>query len=116
VALAILSGLTADEFMACVASEDVSRLTHVPGIGRKTAERLIVEMRGEVLHPAGEAEAASAAPVNAPRDPVSEAVSALIALGYKPQEASRSVRGIDTAGLSSEDIIRHALKGMAGTS
>jgi Holliday junction DNA helicase RuvA len=114
VALAVLSGLADEEFMRCVAEEDITRLTKVPGIGRKTAERLVIELRDklskEIPLPAGPAAATGPA---APADPVSEAVSALVALGYKPNEASRAVRGIAAKGLNAEEIIRQALKGMA---
>jgi Holliday junction DNA helicase RuvA len=113
VALAVLSGLSDDEFSRCVAEEDIARLTKVPGIGRKTAERLVIEMRDklpkDIPMPAS---TTTAGPV-APGDPVSEAVSALVALGYKPNEASRAVRSASTKGLSAEEIIRQALKGMA---
>jgi Holliday junction DNA helicase RuvA len=113
VALAILSGMTADEFSACVAEQDAARLTRVPGIGRKTAERLVMEMRDKLQTAGGETFTVPAA--DAPRDPVGEAVSALIALGYKPPEASRAVRGVTDAGsLSSEEIIRLALRNIAG--
>ncbi|RME34696.1 MAG: Holliday junction branch migration protein RuvA [Gammaproteobacteria bacterium] len=111
-ALAVLSGMTADEFALCIQEGDVARLTSLPGIGKKTAERLIVEMRdrlGEV--PGAGATLAGGADGPAP-DPVADAVSALIALGYKPQEASRQVRALDTDGLDSETIIRLALKAM----
>ncbi len=113
VALAVLSGLSESELLTCLAHEDIARLTKVPGIGRKTAERLIVELRDKVdltMAPA----AGAARPVTVPADPVSEAVSALIALGYKPAEASRAVGSIPGAGLTSEDLIRQALKGLAG--
>jgi holliday junction DNA helicase RuvA len=114
VALAVLSGLSDEEFCRCVAEEDIARLTKVPGIGRKTAERLVIEMRDklpkEIPMPAS---ATTAAGPVAPGDPVSEAVSALVALGYKPNEASRAVRSASTKGLSAEEIIRQALKGMA---
>ena len=114
VALAVLSGLSDEEFSRCVAEEDIARLTKVPGIGRKTAERLVIEMRDklpkDIPMPAS---TTTAGPV-APGDPVSEAVSALVALGYKPNEASRAVRSASTKGLSAEEIIRQALKGMAG--
>jgi len=114
VALAVLSGLSDEEFCRCVADEDIARLTKVPGIGRKTAERLVIEMRDklptDIPLPASTATAAGPA---APGDPVSEAVSALVALGYKPNEASRAVRSASTKGLSAEEIIRQALKGMA---
>lgn len=109
VALAVLSGVAEDELARCVAQDDVARLTQVPGIGRKTAERLIVELRGKLL--SGGDGAARGAPALA-TDPVGEAVSALIALGYKPNEASRAVRGIKGENLSSEALIREALKGM----
>ena len=113
VALALLSGLSENEFLRCITMEDVARLTQVPGIGRKTAERLIVEMRDrlavEETTIAANVPQGSTAP-----DPVSEAVSALIALGYKPPEASRAVRAIATEGLGAEEIIRQALQRMAG--
>lgn len=115
VALAVLSGLSDDEFSRCVAEEDIARLTKVPGIGRKTAERLVIEMRDKLpaysVPPAASSTVTGPAP---PGDPVSEAVSALVSLGYKPNEASRAVRSASTKGLSAEEIIRQALKGMAG--
>ncbi len=115
VALAILSGLSNEEFLRCVANEDVARLIKVPGIGRKTAERLIVELRDKAPPELDGMNVEPSRPASTPAhpDPVNEAVSALIALGYKPQEASRAVRGVPGTGLSSEEIIRQALKGMA---
>lgn len=112
VALAILSGLSDQEFLRCLAGEDVARLTQVPGIGRKTAERLIVELRDKLAQeggpPAGEAT------LEARLDPMGEALQALQALGYKPNEALRAVRGVAAEGLSSEELIRLALRNMAG--
>lgn len=110
-ALAILSGMNADEFARCIGDNDTASLIRLPGVGKKTAERLVIEMRdrladwqgGEAAAPAGTAPAAGP-------DPVREAVSALIALGYRPPEASRLVQQVDSTGLSSEDIIRDALK------
>ena len=112
VALAVLSGLSDEEFCRCVAQEDIARLTKVPGIGRKTAERLVIEMRDKLPKDIPMPASTAAGPA-APGDPVSEAVSALVALGYKPNEASRAVRSASTKGLSAEEIIRQALKGMA---
>ena len=112
VALAVLSGLSDEEFSRCVAQEDIARLTKVPGIGRKTAERLVIELRDKLPKDVPLPASTAAGPA-APGDPVSEAVSALVALGYKPNEASRAVRGASTKGLSAEEIIRQALKGMA---
>jgi len=114
VALALLSGLSEQEFMRCIATEDVTRLTQVPGIGRKTAERLIVEMRDRLALEGPAVASKTVAGGEITQDPVSEAVSALIALGYKPPEASRAVRAIATDGLSAEEIIRQALRRMAG--
>ena len=113
VALAVLSGLADDEFVHCVLSEDIARLTQVPGIGRKTAERLIVEMRDKLPQLSAGSAPAPASTRAAAKDPVSEAMSALIALGYKPNEASRAVRAVPSKDLSAEEIIRQALKGMA---
>jgi len=113
VALAVLSGLSEQELITCLAHEDIARLIKVPGIGRKTAERLVIELRDKV-DLAGAPMAGAARPASVPADPVQEAISALIALGYKPVEASRAVSLVPQAGLRSEDIIRAALKGLAG--
>lgn len=115
VALAILSGLTVDEFIICITTEDVVRITRVPGIGRKTAERLIVEMRDKVQ--VEESMTDGVKLTNADEvslNPVGEAVGALMALGYKPNEASRLVRTVESDGLNTEEIIRQALKSAAG--
>jgi Holliday junction DNA helicase RuvA len=114
-ALAILSGMSAEAFSSYVQANDVSALVRLPGIGKKTAERLIVEMRDrlEKLGMAHDSTLPSSVSSEAPGEtPVAEAVGALIALGYKPNEASRMVRGVTSDGLSSEEIIRAALKGM----
>jgi len=113
VALAVLSGLSDQEFLRCVANEDIARLTRVPGIGRKTAERLIVELRDKLADHTKLGDRTGAPTPEVPADPVSEAISALIALGYKPQEANRAVHGVAGEGLACEEIIRQALKGMA---
>lgn len=115
VGLAILSSLSSDEFLACMADEDVDRLTRVPGIGRKTAQRLLVEMRDRLLK---ESEGETFRPTNASMPeptPVQDAVSALIALGYKPAQASRAVRDVGNGEGSSEEIIRQALRTLAGS-
>jgi len=115
-ALAVLSGMSADDFARCIENDDVTALTRLPGIGRKTAERLIVEMRDRLddaelraALPAAPGQPA-AADSGAPGDPVADATSALVALGYKPAEASRMIRGLDTRGLATEEIIRRALQ------
>lgn len=110
-ALAILSGMEAGAFAACVQAGDTATLVRLPGVGKKTAERLIMEMRDRLGKPgdtvvSGSLDTAGETVTN----PLEEAVTALVGLGYKPQEASRMVRAIDTAGLASEDIIRQALQ------
>ncbi len=115
-ALTILSGMDSSSFARCVQRDDISSLVALPGVGKKTAERLLVDMRDKLkdwLVPgAGEALAAgeSLAPVT---DIVADAEGALIALGYKPQEASRMVTAVnDDSVADSEDLIRRALKSM----
>lgn len=109
-ALAILSGMEADAFAACIRQGDVATLTRIPGVGKKTAERLVIEMRDRVgdgpvgLAPMG------GEPV--PASPERDAITALIALGYKAAEAERAVGRIKTDNASAEDLIRQALKGM----
>ncbi len=107
-ALAILSGMEAGHFAACVQAGDTASLVRVPGVGKKTAERLVVEMRDRLSD--WEAGAEGSVVSTDVASPVEEAVSALIALGYKPQEASRMVRQVDATELSSEQIIRAALQ------
>jgi Holliday junction DNA helicase RuvA len=110
-ALTILSGMDAGAFAGCIQAGDTAALVRLPGVGRKTAERLIVEMRDrlEALSGITLVEPGTAIP-RALATPTEEAVTALIGLGYKPPEASRMVRAIDTANLSSEEIIRAALQ------
>lgn len=113
-ALALMSGMSADELIACVQAEDTARLMKVPGVGKKTAERLLVELKGRfkdwnstsVVPQASTASANAAASSSAEQD----ALSALISLGYKPAEASRSLRAVFAEGLSSEELIRRALQ------
>jgi Holliday junction DNA helicase RuvA len=109
-ALGILSGMEAGQFIACVHAGDAAALVRLPGIGKKTAERLIIELRDRL--PAATAAAGVMAQSARAASPVEDAVSALVGLGYKPQEASRMVRAINAAELSSEEIIRQALQGM----
>ncbi len=105
-ALVILSGVAVDELLAIVADADAARLVRIPGIGRKTAERLILELR----EPLGRL-ASTPASVLAPRgDALQDAASALEALGYKPAEARAALRDLAAEDQSSEDLIRAALK------
>ncbi len=116
-ALTILSSINPDEFVQCVIHQDTASLVRLPGVGKKTAERLIIEMRDKLAawqqtSPA-ELTLISPSPERGARNQiVQDAVSALISLGYKPQEASRAVSKVDDGSLSSEEIIRKALKEM----
>ncbi|MCP5141811.1 MAG: Holliday junction branch migration protein RuvA [Gammaproteobacteria bacterium] len=111
-ALGILSGVGPDEFVAAVQRGDVSLLTRLPGIGKKTAERLVVELRDRLGDfNVGKAAIGMRKPVaDAPADAVGDAVSALQALGYKPADASRMVKSVAEDGMGSEELIRLALK------
>lgn len=114
-ALALMSSLEVDELVRCVQAQDTAALVKVPGVGKKTAERLLVELKDRfkawenlpaiapLVLPNQAAVAASAE---------ADAVSALVALGFKPQEASRAVAAVEGEDLSSEELIRRALKGM----
>lgn len=109
VALAILSGMDAVTFADCIRAGDSARLVRLPGIGKKTAERLIVELRDRLPVGVGSPSAASPA-VPALADAEEEAVSALIALGYRPPEASRMIAALAGDGHDAETLIRHALR------
>ncbi|MDB6156843.1 MAG: ATP-dependent helicase RuvA [Gammaproteobacteria bacterium] len=109
IALALLSGISVEAFALCVQNEDIAALTRVPGIGRKTAERLVVEMRdrlGPATDPAFMATASAPAP-----NPEAEAFGALVALGYRPAEATRLLKAAGPGTHSTEELIRRALQG-----
>ena len=106
IALALLSGISVEAFAACVYHQDVTALTRVPGIGRKTAERLVVEMRDRLGTPDAHIDGA---PVGGSAQ--SEALGALLALGYKPAEASMLLKSAGPGEHSTEELIRRALKG-----
>ncbi len=112
-ALAIVSGMTVNEFAERVRAGDVAGLTRLPGVGKKTAERLIIEMRdrlpkADATLPESSKPATERLPL--PVDLEEEAVNALLALGYKPTEASRMISRQSGQGLSVEVMIRNALK------
>ncbi len=111
-AATILSGIAPDDFVRCVRDNDVARLVKLPGVGKKTAERLVIEMRDRL-----DSKAAAAQPVKPEADAppaesnaVNDAISAMVALGYKPADASRMVLRVDSTGLACEEIIRRALQ------
>ncbi len=113
IALGILSGASVDDFLRTVEAEDVAMLTRIPGIGRKTAERVIIEMRDSVKKLSMPALGGSPAGLGAAATPQSEAFSALIALGYKPPEVVKLLKSVDEPDLATTEIIRRALKSAA---
>jgi holliday junction DNA helicase RuvA len=110
IALALLSGISVEGFAHCIQNQDVSALTRVPGIGRKTAERLIIEMKDR-LNGSETVAGATAVPVGS--SPEAEAFGALVALGYKPAEASRLLKSVESGTQSTEEMIRRALQNAA---
>lgn len=112
-ALLILSGMSVELFGRCVRDGDAASLTRLPGIGKKTAERLIIELRDRIGGLSGDSATVGLAGglIVAPEArPADDAISALVSLGYKLPEASRMVQSLETDGLSSEAIIRLALQ------
>ncbi|WP_341661647.1 Holliday junction branch migration protein RuvA [Vibrio sp.] len=118
--LGILSGMTASQFVSSVEREDISTLVKLPGVGKKTAERLVVEMKdrlkgwgaGDLLTPHTDAAPMDAVELSSSTNAEEEAVSALLALGYKPTQASKVISQVKTQDMSSEELIREALKSM----
>ncbi|PCM45581.1 Holliday junction branch migration protein RuvA [Marinobacter sp. ANT_B65] len=121
-AIGILSGLNAQQFIHCVESRDIKSLVKLPGVGKKTAERLLIEMADRISQLEGQFIPASGSTAGSVTDspqlsmaahrPADEAEAALIALGYKPQEAERAIAKVAEEGMSSEALIRLALRNM----
>jgi len=109
IALALLSGISVSGFIECVQRADSAALTRVPGVGRKTAERLIVEMRDRLSAEPAE----PGQPATAGTSAESEAYGALVALGYRPAEATRLLKAVGPGTHSTEELIRRALQGAA---
>ena len=111
-ALTILSGASGEELARFVAQNDTASLVRLPGIGKKTAERIIIELRDKLdgLSLAGGSGLRSGTVT--PGNASSEASHALISLGYKPQEVSRMVQAVAEPDMKAEDIIRSALQSM----
>lgn len=108
IALGVLSGMSVEGFHRCVHEKDVASLTKLPGIGRKTAERLVLEMEDRVPKQLDGADATALQPATS----AGEAHEALLALGYKPAEAGKMLKDLDTKRLTTEELIREALKRM----
>lgn len=114
ISLAVLSGVSTQEFARLVQAGDVVALTKIPGIGKKTAERIVVELRDRVDGLGASVSGFSAAS-NAPLDPAAEATVALQQLGYKPAEVTRLVQKVAAPEDSAETIIRKALRAALGS-
>lgn len=119
-ALAILSGLEAETFIRVVEDNDVDALVRIPGVGKKTAERLLIEVRDRIRQlenapsaPGGQETVSELPGMPASRTtPMEEAEAALIALGYRPQEAGRALQAVAQEGMASQELIRLALRNM----
>ena len=114
-ALGILSSMEANEFVRAVRSNDINAMVKMPGIGKKTAERLLIEMRDRLKDWDGE-EGGTQVPVPAGASITSDAETALISLGYKPQQAAHAIAAVLKTNpeiQGSEELIRHSLKSMA---
>jgi Holliday junction DNA helicase RuvA len=114
IALGILSGINVDGFMLCIEAQDADPLVRIPGVGRKTAERLLIEMRDRVRDFGLAGGAAVAASGGEGGSAQQEAYSALVALGYRPAEVVKMLKAAASDGASTEDLIRRALQGVAG--
>ena len=116
-ALALLSGMSANELITTFRNKDIAYLIKIPGVGKKTAERLVIEMSDRLkdwqVIDSSENNADISNPLKGQDDAVKDALSALIALGYKPQEASLMIQRLDVVGCNSEEIIRQALKSVS---
>ncbi|WP_440875391.1 Holliday junction branch migration protein RuvA [Thalassotalea sp. PLHSN55] len=119
-ALAILSGMSADQFVSCVVHDDLTTIVKIPGVGKKTAERLLIEMRDRLKDWQGDIHtpATDAAPLmphsetSFANDHKGDAINALVSLGYTTAQADKAVKLIYQQGMTSEDLIRDALKSM----
>lgn len=118
--LAILSGMSADQFVSCVIHDDLSTIVKIPGVGKKTAERLLIEMRDRLKDWKLEADSseidnilvANTIENTFVNDEKGDATNALVSLGYNQSQADKAVKSVFEKGMKSEDIIRHALKAM----
>jgi Holliday junction DNA helicase RuvA len=115
-ALTILSSAEPDQFVRNIMNNDTASLTRMPGVGKKTAERLIIEMRDKLAewNIAGEVNLSASTPtkMGVRNQTIQDAISALVSLGYKPQQASLGIGKIDDGTMTSEELIRRALREM----
>ena len=113
-AITILSSIAVNDFVACIHNNDTTTLIRLPGVGKKTAERLIIDMRDYLKDWQIDFKQLTDSSVKAtlPNNKEHDAISALIALGYKPYEARHAVNKIAKVGLSSEELIRQGLRSL----
>lgn len=114
-ALTILSSTTPEEFVQCVLGNDTASLVKLPGVGKKTAERLVIEMRDKLsdwMTPVTAGMAPLKLDNQTRHQTLQDAISALVSLGYKQPEANRTVTKIDDGAATSEELIRRALREM----
>lgn len=113
-ALAILSGMDTEALRVCLAQEDITTLTRIPGVGKKTAERLIIELRDKLGKPALKVlgQASGNLSLMPSLNASEEAEQALVALGYKPIEAQRAIKAVANKELETAELVRAALKGL----
>lgn len=109
-ALAIVSGMNSEEFRQVIHAADIVRLSRIPGVGKKTAERLVVELRDRLPKVGDGGAVAPVLPVTQAISASEEAVNALLALGYKPTQASQMIAAYENQNLSVEEMIRQALR------
>jgi Holliday junction DNA helicase RuvA len=114
-ALSLLSGMSVDGFLLCIEAQDADLLVRIPGVGRKTAERLLIEMRDRIKNfgGGGGVGPGNSGIIEAPAGPQAEAFSALIALGYKPAEVTRLLKSVDASVQTTGELIRGALQAAA---
>jgi len=113
VGLAILSTLSTAQFIQCVNQQDTMTLTSVPGIGKKTAERMLLDMRDRIATlqmPDGDGATLDGERIESPQSPIEDAVGALVALGYKTADANRAIRAVEENSPGRDDLIRNALQ------
>lgn len=119
-ALAILSGMSAEQFVSCVAHDDVSTIVKIPGVGKKTAERLLIEMRDRIkdwhVEPSANMAVSEQTVITMDNNLINgakgDALNALVSLGYSQAQADKAIKAVYSGDKSSEDLIRDALKAM----
>lgn len=111
-AVTVLSGMETDHFVQCIQAQNADALTHIPGVGKKTAERLIVEMRDALSQWNAPTASIMQTELLDPNQVIQDAIGALVALGYKPNDAKNVVSKVHQPDHNNEQLIRLALQQM----